>query len=101
MAEHAVLRTLGFSGRRVGFLILAEGLLVATAGGLAGAAAAALVTRFGAFALSVEGQSLALQTTPGLVLTGVAACAAVGVLAGLAPAWAASRREIAACLRAV
>jgi ABC-type lipoprotein release transport system permease subunit len=31
----------------------------------------------------------------------VAVCTALGVLAGLIPAWQASRREIAACFRAV
>jgi hypothetical protein len=36
-----------------------------------------------------------------VILTGLAISAGVGILAGLVPAWQASRREIAGCFRAV
>jgi putative ABC transport system permease protein len=101
IAEHAVLQTLGFTGRLVAALIVAEGALLAIAGGLVGAGAALLVARFGSFALSVEGQSIPIEAGPGLLATGLLVCAALGVLAGLVPAIQASRREIAACFRAV
>lgn len=101
IAEHAVLQTLGFRGWMIGVLIVGEGVLVALAGGLLGAAAALAVARFGNFALSVEGQTIPIVATPLLLGTGLLICLALGLIAGLAPAWQASRREIAACFRAV
>ena len=62
---------------------------------------AVVVARIGSFALSVEGQSIPITAGPTLIATGVAICIALGVLAGLVPAWQASRREIAACFRTV
>lgn len=101
IAEHAVLQTLGFRGWMVGVLIIGEGVLVALAGGLVGALAALAVARFGNFALSVEGQTIPIVASPALLAAGLGICLALGLLAGLAPAWQASRREIAACFRSV
>lgn len=101
IAEHAVLQTLGFSGRLVAAIIVAEGVLVALAGGAAGAAAAVGLAHLGSFALSVEGQSIPITAGPGLLLAGAGICVALGVAAGLVPALQASRREIAACFRTV
>ncbi len=100
VAEHAVLQTLGFSGRLVAGLIVAEGVLLAVIGGLFGAVAAIAVAEYGNFALSVEGTSIPIVADAGLLATGLVVCAVIGVLAGLVPAWQASRREIAACFRA-
>jgi putative ABC transport system permease protein len=100
VSEHAVLQTLGFSGRLVAGLIVAEGMLLAVMGGLVGAVAAVGVARYGNFALSVEGTSIPIVADAGLLVTGLIVCGVIGVLAGLAPAWQASRREIAACFRA-
>jgi putative ABC transport system permease protein len=99
VAEHAVLQTLGFSGRRVAALIVAEGVLLAAAGGLLGAAAAVVVAGYGNFALSVEGTSIPVVADAGLLVQGLMVCGIIGVLAGLVPAWQASRREIAECFR--
>ena len=101
ISEHAVLQTLGYSGRLVAGLIVAEGVVIALIGGLIGAAAAFVVARFGSFALSVDGQSIPIIASAGLVLTGLVVCGVLGVLAGLVPAVQASRREIASCFRAV
>ncbi len=101
IAEHAVLQTLGYRGRLVAALIVAEGVLLALAGGAIGAAAAVGVAEAGSFALSVEGQSIPITAGAGLLLTGLGVCAALGVAAGLVPAIQASRRPIAACFRAV
>jgi putative ABC transport system permease protein len=101
ISEHAVLQTLGYSGRLVAGLIVAEGALIALAGGLVGAAGALVVAEVGSFALSVEGQSIPIVADPALLATGLAVCGALGVLAGLVPAWQASRREIAECFRTV
>ena len=101
IAEHAVLQTLGYSGRLVAALIVAEGVVVSLAGGLVGATAAVAVAAWGSFALSVEGQSIPIQAGPGLVAAGLGVCAGLGVVAGLVPAITASRTEIAACFRTV
>ena len=99
VSEHAVLQTLGFSGRRVAALIIAEGVLLASAGGLVGAAAAIAVARRGNFALSVEGTSIPIVANGWLLAGGLLLCGLIGVVAGLVPAWRASRREIAECFR--
>lgn len=101
IAEHAVLQTIGFRGWMIGVLIVGEGVLVAIAGGLLGAAGAVLVARLSNLALSVEGQTIPIVAEPGLLAAGLGICLSLGVLAGLIPAWQASRRSIAACFRAV
>lgn len=100
VAEHAVLQTLGFTGWLVAWVIVAEGVTLALLGGAVGAAAALLVARQGNFALSVEATSIPVVASASLLMAGVLVCAAIGVLAGLFPAWQASRREIAQCFRA-
>ena len=83
VSEHAVLQTLGYSSRLVAALIIVEGLMLSLIGGIVGAAVAIGVAQYGNFALA----------------TGFAICGVLGVLAGLVPAWQASRREIAECFR--
>ncbi|MAY74696.1 MAG: hypothetical protein CMJ31_08310 [Phycisphaerae bacterium] len=99
VSEHAVLQTLGFSGRLVAGLIVAEGVILSVIGGLVGGAAALAVARWGSFAMSVEGTSIPIVADGGLLVSGLLVCGLIGVLAGLVPAWQASRREIAACFR--
>jgi putative ABC transport system permease protein len=101
IAEHAILQTLGYRGVVIAALIIAEGVVIALAGGLVGAAGAIAVAEYGSFALSVEGQSIPITAGPGLLLSGLLVCALLAVCAGLIPAIQASRREIAACFRAV
>lgn len=99
ISEHAILQTLGFSGRLVAALIIAEGVVLSLIGGALGAAGALVIARTGNFALSVEGTSIPILATSTLLLSGMAICAAIGVVAGLLPAWQASRREISECFR--
>lgn len=99
VAEHAVLQTLGYSGRLVAALIIAEGVILAIVGGVMGAAAAMVVASTGSFALSVEGATIPIVADAALIVTGLGVCGLIGVLAGLVPAWQASNREIAACFR--
>lgn len=99
VSEHAVLQTLGYSGKLVATLIIIEGVLLSVLGGGIGALASVLVARYGSFALSVEGTSIPIVATTGLLIGGILICGSIGVIAGLVPAWQASRREIAACFR--
>jgi putative ABC transport system permease protein len=99
--EHAVLQTLGYRGGLIGRMVVAEGALLGLIGGGVGALAAYLFVRFGRFSLSNEGLSINVAADITAVLIGVLVSAGVGVLAGLAPAYQASRRQIAECFRAV
>jgi putative ABC transport system permease protein len=99
--EHAVLQTLGFTGRRVFGLVLAESLLVSLAGGLLGVGLALVALAWGGLALGTEGVTIAFRPSAGLAGTGLVVTAAVGALAGLVPAWQAGRAEIVASLRYV
>lgn len=101
IAEHAVLQTLGFTGPLVAWLIIAEGVLLSLAGGALGAAAALAAVQHTAIAISVEGVTIPIVAELDSLLVGVAICAALGVIAGLVPAWQASRRQITECFRAV
>ncbi len=101
VSEHAVLQTLGFPGRAIAGLIIAEGVVLSVIGGAIGAAAALLVARAGNFALSVEGTSIPIAADAAMLASGLVVCGAIGIAAGLLPAWQASRREIAECFRAV
>ena len=101
ISEHAILQTLGYTARQVAGLIVAEGVLIAMIGGVVGTVAAVAIARLGSFALSVEGQSIPIVAGSWQIIIGLAICGVLGVLAGLVPAWQASRREIAACFRTV
>ncbi len=99
--EHAVLQTLGFSGPLLFRLVLIESLLVSLAGGLVGVGAALAVLAGSGLAIGTEGVTVAFTASPGLAAVGMSVTAAVGLLAGLVPAWQAARAEIVASLRHV
>lgn len=99
--EHAVLQTLGFRSGLIARLIVSEGLLLSLVGGLVGCAAATLALTRSGFALSVDALSIPIKSGLSVFAWGLAVASALGVLAGLVPAWQASRREIVACFRAV
>ena len=99
--EHAVLQTLGFRGSLIAGLTIAESALLALLGGALGALAALAVIRWGAFAITAEGLSVPVIATASVFLIGLALSALLGVIAGVVPAWQASRREITQCFRAV
>jgi putative ABC transport system permease protein len=99
--EHAILQTLGFTGSLIGRLIILEGILVGLAGGGIGTAGAMAVLYWKQLSLSVDGLSVPILADGMLLVTGLGISLALGVLAGLVPAWQASRHEIASCFRAV
>jgi putative ABC transport system permease protein len=99
--EHAVLQTLGFSGRRLFALVLAESLFVSLAGGLLGIGAAMATLAWSGIAVGTEGVTIAFSPSLGLAITGLTVALAVGLLAGIVPAWQAARAEIVGSLRYV
>lgn len=99
--EHAILQTLGFRGGLIARLIVAEGVVLGMCGGFVGTLAAFALVHVASFSLTVEGTSINVRAQPSVLALGLALSAGVGVLAGLVPAFQASRREIAASFRAV
>ena len=99
--EHAVLRTVGLNERRVFGLVMVESFLVSLAGGAMGVAAAIATLAFGRFSMGTEGVVIAfepsLSSRPGASRLQRLA----GLLAGIFPAWQATRSEIVAALRHV
>ncbi len=99
--EHAVLQTLGYNGNLIARLIIAEAVILSLLGGMLGAAAAMGTLMWTHISLSVDGLSIPLAADLGLLLVGLGISVVLGVLAGLVPAWQASRRSITSCFRAV
>lgn len=101
-AEIAVLKTLGFSSARVMSLILTEALLLALSAGLLGTwLAAGLIANVGniPFLGAVLGQFPALRLSPALAAITIGFSLALGLAAGLVPAWTAYRARIVDTLR--
>jgi putative ABC transport system permease protein len=99
--EHAVLQTLGFRSGLLARLIIAEGILLSLFGGAVGTVGAALLLRWLRLTVSVDAVNIPVATHPGVFVSGLVISALLGVLAGLWPAWRASRAPIVESFRAV
>ncbi|MDH3582638.1 MAG: FtsX-like permease family protein, partial [Phycisphaerae bacterium] len=99
--DHAVLQTLGYTGGLIGRLIVTESITLGLAGGGLGAIGALAVLRYTQFSLSADGLSIPIEADWTVLLVGLVIAVILGALAGIAPAWQASRRTIAAGFRAV
>ncbi len=97
--EHAVLQTIGFSGRRIFALVLSESTLLSFGGGVLGATVALVLLQSSGLAVGAEGVMMAFK--PSFTLAGNALAVALlsGVSAGILPAWQAARTEIVRALR--
>lgn len=99
--EHAVLQTLGFGQGLIARLIMVEGVLLSAGGGCIGSVAGMILLSWGNFTMTSEGLSIRFAADPVGWVFGLVISSLLGVLAGLVPAWQASRREIAPSFRAV
>lgn len=99
--EHAIFQTLGYTPSMIARFIILEGLFMGLIGGGLGTLAATGVIEWGQYSLSVDGLSIPIQAGFPLFLAGMGISMVLGVLAGLVPAWQATRSEIAQCFRAV
>lgn len=99
--EHAVLQTLGFSGRHLFFMVVAESLVLSLSGGLLGIGAASAVLRFGHLGLGSEGVQISFLLTPIVIILGLLASTLTGIFAGLVPALQAAFAPIVDSLRRV
>jgi putative ABC transport system permease protein len=99
LGEYAALKTMGFKPRHLAGLIMGESLILSLMGGLLGLALSFPAVKI--FPPEV------VQYFPGLIVTrmtmalGLAVSLAVGLLAGIIPAWQAARVQIASALRKV
>lgn len=99
--DHAVLQTLGFTGKLIGFMVLLEGAILGLIGGGIGAFAAWAFTKIGRFSMTMEGLNIEISSDPNVLFVGIILALLLGLLAGIVPAWRVSQREIAHSFRAV
>ncbi len=99
LKEHAVLRTIGFSGFRIFALVIGESLILSTAGGAIGVLLATLTLWYTDLAVYTEAVTVAFTPSLRLAAWGVVVSIATGLLAGLAPARQAARTQIVLALR--
>jgi putative ABC transport system permease protein len=97
--EHAVLQTIGMRPARVFRLISAESLLLCTIGGTIGTLLALAALQWSGMAIGAEGVTIAFRPSITIALNGVLISLLVGLIAGLFPAWQASRTQIVYALR--
>jgi putative ABC transport system permease protein len=97
--ENAILRTLGYPGRAIGWLVLSEGGMLGLAGGVVGVGMAAAFLRWQSFTMGNEGQTLAIQPDAMVIIVGVLAALALGIFASLWPAYQAMSQPIVKNLR--
>lgn len=97
-SEIAVLRALGFSSSRIGFMVVSEGLLLGLAGGVLAVAPLYLLTNLNEISLPQFGSFVVAPSVAGMALLVAVLC---GFLAALAPAIMAVRLQVATALRKV
>lgn len=98
--EHAVLQTLGFTGRTVFALVLSESIVLSLLGGTLGIALAVITLEFSSLSVSAEAVSVAFLPSVRLILVSLAVALVTGIAAGIWPAWQAARVDILGALRA-
>ncbi len=97
--ELAVLKAIGFSDRSVLLFVLGESLVIALTGGVLGLVLAMLTVPLLARALS--GMLPQLLLSPSLLLIGLCAALAVGMISGILPGISAMRMRVVHALRRV
>ena len=60
-----------------------------------------LALKLGGLSLTTDGVNINFSASPTILATGLGVSLALGILAGLVPAWQASRRDIVESFRAV
>jgi putative ABC transport system permease protein len=98
MREVGVLRALGFSRRSVLVSFVAESLLLSVSGGVIGGAVGSLAD---GLRVSVMSANIRFSIGVGVVLSGLALSAVVGLLGGFLPARGASRMTVVEAMRQV
>ena len=98
--DHAVLRTLGFTGGLLAWMVLLEGAILGLIGGLVGTGISAASIAIGRFGIAMEGVSIEISNDPRVAVFGALIAVGLGLLAGAVPAIRAARSGIVQGLRA-
>ena len=99
IADHAVMMTLGYPDTAIGWLVLAEGLLLGWFGGILGIGLALVFLEWQSITLGNEGLTMAFAPDTRVLVSGLAAALGLGFISGLYPAWTAARGSIVQSLR--
>jgi len=99
--EIGTMRAIGASRLYIFALIVTESLAISAVGGTVGCVGGYLLSRVINWLIASSVGITFVQTavTPGLVATGMTVALAIGTIAGLYPAWGASRLDIVEALR--
>lgn len=97
--ENAVLRTLGYPGRAILFLVISEGGMLGLLGGLLGTGLAWVFLRWQSFTIGSEGHLLAIRPEVVTAVFAIATALLLGLLASVFPAFQAIRQPIVRNLR--
>lgn len=99
--EYAILQTIGVRPLAIFRLVLAESSILCLAGGAIGSVLSIIALTAGGFAIGAEGATIAFRPSIGLAISGMLISAAVGIIAGLAPAIQVSTTSIVSALKGV
>ena len=99
VTDHAIMMTLGFPDSAIGYLVMAEGLLLGLLGGAVGVAGATAWLYWQSFTLGNEGLTLAFLPDWRVFARGTVWSLTLGFLGGIYPAWMAMRQSMASGLR--
>ena len=97
--ENAVLRTLGYPGRAIMFLVVSEGGMLGLAGGVLGTALAWSFLRWQSLTLGSEGHTLGIVPDIPTAIIAITAALVLGIIASIHPALVAIRQPIVKSLR--
>src|SRR5208283_5245866 len=99
ISELAVFKAIGYSDRKLLFFVLAESLLIALFGGLAGLLFA--IVAVPALARALNGLLPNLILSPSILALGLVLAIAVGLISGMIPGFMAMRMRVVNALRRV
>ena len=99
VSDHAVMMTLGYPDSAIGWLVLSEGLLLGLLGGLLGIGVAAGFLHWQSITVGNEGLTMAFVPDVQVLCRGLLVALIMGLVAGLYPAWIATRQTIVRSLR--
>ena len=97
--ENAVLRTLGYPGRAIMFLVVSEGGMLGLAGGILGTGLAWFFLRWQSLTLGSEGHTLGIVPDGATAIISITAALLLGITASIHPAFVAIRQPIVKSLR--
>jgi len=89
-----VLKTLGYSKIMIGWMVIAEGIFLSGLGGFLGIFISFCFLNYQGVSIGNEGLVLAFVPSGEVVFRGMVASLALGIIAGLYPAWQAGRFSI-------